>query len=266
MNAELIKQYIEQHLSSADINILYDFFDINKNDHNLSVLATKIKKNYTPKIEKITADFGKKKGTMGMKRKVTIISYDMENVNCDTIDWFVDILGTLNLLSTVLNWELDKEVPVVDQGRLAIDKTKTGLYFDGSHWYCVKDNKISDSYSQKYQVKETAHFCQTFALLMYLGRTSDLKDITGKYGGFDRDLAAHNIKVAITFWEKLFKKYPGLIEYILEQLQSDPTYEDRPVNFKNRSVMLNKFTKNDLMEYMKIIKANAIKFVNCKQG
>lgn len=122
---------------------------------------------------------------------------NISKINCDTIEWLVDILGTTELLSSLIeapavNLEDDRKL----RTELKRDKPNlpNGIYFDGSHWYSVKNNIKQDSYNLKYQIKGTAHFCQTFAVMIYIGEPYINDLIPYDY--------LHNITVAIDFWLK----------------------------------------------------------------
>jgi len=192
-------------------------------------------------------------------------------IDCNYIDWFVDLLGTTDMLEAILFNETGKEYVVIDiseKGTNMIIRDcisrkvikcgiKDGLYFKTAHWYAIINGKSIDSYSLNYQIRGTAHFCQTFALLILLGKTHNLK--SGDY--------VNNIKVAINFWTNYFQDNPDMANYFLNEIKTSVyTKENRYLHLNDSSMPFNKITKKDLFEYMNIVKVNAKKFVNCRQG
>lgn len=68
--------------------------------------------------------------------------------------------------------------------------TEHGVHYSGAHWFArLTNNTTTDSYTLKFQSDGTAHFCQTFAVMIYTGNTKKLK-------AFDY---AGNVEVAMDF-------------------------------------------------------------------
>lgn len=68
---------------------------------------------------------------------------------------------------------------------------RIGLHYSGAHWYARKpDSSGSDGYTARYQPRNSAHFCQTFAAMIFTGRDAVLK----------ADDYATNIEKAMDFW------------------------------------------------------------------
>src|SRR5690606_18836002 len=133
-------------------------------------------------------------------------------INCDTIDWLVNMLGTDELLKSVSGCE-----NVVIMGRGGKDRENfrnnvEGLYFDGAHWYSIKNGDKRDSYSEDYQVKGTDHFCQSFALMIFTGNDDVLK--AGEYD--------HNIKRVMQFWTEIFRDQDALLKWLCKQIPMEP--------------------------------------------
>ncbi len=114
---------------------------------------------------------------------------------CETIQALVDALGTMELMAIAAS-DSDADVPVSQCTRAGISAAKTdGLYFSGAHWYSRKNGKNRDSYTLKYQKDGTAHFCQTFAVMIHLGNENlpvDQRLVAEDY--------TRNIEKAMDFW------------------------------------------------------------------
>ena len=114
---------------------------------------------------------------------------------CETIQSLVDVLGTIELLEIAAS-EDDTPVKVTECSRAGVSAAKTdGLYFSGAHWYSRKGGKTLDSYTLKYQKSGSAHFCQTFAVMIHLGNANlpvDQRLVPEDY--------ARNIERAMDFW------------------------------------------------------------------
>jgi hypothetical protein len=55
--------------------------------------------------------------------------------------------------------------------------TEIGLHYSGAHWYArMSIDSGGDSYSLGYQRDGTAHFCQTFAVMIFTGNDGALKN------------------------------------------------------------------------------------------
>jgi hypothetical protein len=162
----------------------------------------------------------------------------------DDIAWFIDILGTTKLLAAVAGCE----VVVYKRG---VTPPNDGLFFKIGHWYCLKNNASSDSYSAGYQLKGSAHFCQTFAVMLYLGTTQKL--VKDKY--------ADNIKLAIDFWIAKLENEAGIANTILEEIHTSE-YVDDSIALKAKEVKLLTLTKQQLIEFLLMVKSHAQTFVN----
>ena len=127
--------------------------------------------------------------------------------------------------------------------------------FDGAHWYSIKDGIKQDSYTLKFQVKGTAHFCQTFAMMIYLNYTSMLKP--EKY--------ANNISEAINFWINIFKKYPSILDYVINEIRTSK-WANKGIILYGTNTPLNKITGKQLMNFLQLLKQYSQMFVSCKQG
>ena len=203
---------------------------------------------------------------------------------CDQLEWFVDCLGTTDFLEMILRKYDAGEVTVLKR-RAGRRKAPTGLIFDGAHWVYKDTNTIYNSYNLKHQVRGTAHFCQTFALMYALQNSSNLKT------HLDEGAYADNIRTAVKFWRKLFRAYPPLFNFFLREVQTwtrmgeqnkkDPA--SKPGGFvpqlstatraggtatraRGTAKRLGKYTQKDLLKYMKWVEKNAESFQGCKEG
>lgn len=181
-----------------------------------------------------------------------------EKINCDTLEWIVDILGTTSLLNSIINAPaIDVTLPEYTQFKPELRRQNPnlsdGIYFDGSHWYSIKNNIKKDSYSLGYQVKGTAHFCQTFAVMIYLDLTSSLKP--GEY--------ANNIVVAINFWLDIFIKYSDILNYVVNEIR---TSEWQDTLLYGTQIRLKNVTNMQFLKFLELLKKYARDFVGCRQG
>lgn len=108
---------------------------------------------------------------------------------CDKIQWFIDFTGTNTILPEFVYHFTGEDPEIYDIGD-RINK-KDGLYFNGYHWYSMKDKKLNDSYKMKYQIKGTNNFCQTYAAIIY----SLLDKEFLKKEKYD-----YNIKICVDMW------------------------------------------------------------------
>ena len=181
-----------------------------------------------------------------------------EEINCDTLEWIVDILGTTNLLSSLIDApaiDLTENRQLRPEFRKKNPNLPNGIYFDGSHWYSIKDGIKQDSYSLKYQVRGTAHFCQTFAMMIYLNNTSTLKP----------ERYADNISVAINYWINIFEKYPHLLDYVINEIRTSE-WADEGYILYGTNIYLKNINKKQLMQFLNLLKEYSYVFVSCKQG
>ncbi len=213
--------------------------------------------------------------------------------SCDDLEWIVDIFGSPDILSSVLDDApnvtkpfiiLDvKKQEVTDQNgddfilplskRISKANVKTGnapngLYFDGSHWYSIKNKLVQDSYSLNFQIKGTAHFCQTFATIIYLNLyNTKYKLYPGQYG--------KNIYTALQFWIDIIKDPSNktLADFIISEIKKWNLETTNPYNSKTVSLLtdnkpLTKITKQSLLQFMKYLQTYALENVynGCIEG
>jgi len=224
------------------------------------------------------------------KRKV--ISRD----KCDELEWLVDIFGSPDILSSVISDYPNVLKPFIvanlearevknDNGdsinlpptafqRLKKSDVKSGVvpngvYFVGGHWYSVKNNNALNSYKLDFQKKGTAHFCQTFAAIIYL----DLYKT--KYKLYPHEYSK-NIYTALQFWVDILKDpdNENLTVFIIDEIRKwnldDPSipYNSKSVNLITNDKPLTKITKQTLLQFMKYLQEYALDnaYGHCKQG
>ena len=186
---------------------------------------------------------------------------------CDEIWWIVDVFGLTDILETYF-MKSGYEVTVGKR-----DGTP-GLIFYKGHWkYKSKSGEIYDSYVMKYQIKGTAHFCQSFALLQYL------KDIMpDKFRRFSDELRpdkyADNIRVVLSMWLYIFKEQPALLKRYVQEVKALHTVTDEnnkliyPEIYYSHAIdmTLDKMTNKKFIEMIKFIDEHAQKIVGCREG
>ena len=89
----------------------------------------------------------------------------------------LDALGDVNVLEHLMELA-GKEGEAVVHGTRAGAKSgrEKGIHYSGAHWYArLSDGTGTDSYTCNYQSQGTAHFCQTFAVMIYTGNDQKLK-------------------------------------------------------------------------------------------
>jgi len=160
-------------------------------------------------------------------------------IDCDTIDWLVNMLGTLELLESVSDCENVAIMGRSGKERDDFRNKRDGLYFDGAHWYSIKNGIAGDSYSKDYQITGTDHFCQTFALMIFIGEDALLK--AGEY-----DL---NIKRAMQFWRGKFSGHKELLEWLCRQIPPEQ-----------------KMTPELFMQFLSDVEEASAKLVGCRHG
>lgn len=186
---------------------------------------------------------------------------NIPKIDCDTIEWLVDILGTTELLSSLI------EAPAVNleddrQSRAELKRDEpnlpNGIYFDGSHWYSVKNNIKEDSYNLNYQIKGTAHFCQTFAVMIYIGEPyiNHLKP-------YDY---SHNITVAIDYWLALFERDKRYLNYVINEIKTSEWGTSEEYYLYNTNILLKNITGNQFIVFLKRLRQYSQVFVGCQQG
>ena len=174
--------------------------------------------------------------------------------DCDALEWLVDILGTMELLATVGDcgvYDVSGRGP--QRSAFRGGQGADGLYFDGAHWYSMKGGTVTDSYKLDYQIKGTAHFCQTFALMIHLGETSGLQA-----GDYDK-----NIEQAISFWINFFKSQKRICTWVCTNIKRSKWKDVVPTGEINT---LETITPTMLLRFLVGVYNNAGIFVNCKQG
>lgn len=89
----------------------------------------------------------------------------------------LNALGDVNILEDIMEYGGLKGEAIVHKTRNgAKTGTEFGVHYSGAHWYAkLKDGSTKDSYSSNYQADQTAHFCQTFAVMIYTGNAKNLK-------------------------------------------------------------------------------------------
>lgn len=223
-------------------------------------------------------------------------SYDI----CDEIDWFVDLLGNTDHLLAIMRYykvgrpnENRPDNTYVDNDKNEDDKnndpiecqvypesTRTaskppGLHFTGAHWASALKGVRKESYGMKYQIDKTAHFCQTFAVMIHITRDK------GVDFGFVEEDWANNIRIVLRFLTEMFQSVDYLLSDFLTQLflseycvyknkNKKIVSRDRMVpvleNGKVVSKNLSQFTHQDIFSFIDWVDANAESFINCKQG
>lgn len=181
-----------------------------------------------------------------------------EQPDCDTLEWIVDIFGTTNLLSSLIDApaiDLTENRQLKSEFKQKNPNLPNGIYFDGAHWYSLKNGLKEDSYSLKYQVKGTAHFCQTFAIMIYLNDTFTLKP--EKY--------AENIYAAINFWIIIFNKYPTILDYVINEIKTSEWAENNYILYGTNKYLKN-INKKDFIKFLILLQSYCQNFVSCKQG
>jgi len=182
-------------------------------------------------------------------------------MECDDLEWFVNILGTDTLMQKAVELTTgEADAHWEDLGRRGIRETDPdGLYFRTGHWYSKKNGSVANSYprSANLQISGTSHFCQTFALLLYTEQLSDL--IPGSY--------AHNIQVAVRFWLRLLRQHPDLLAMMMDEIHME--YRDVPtmhIYSSRRSRQVRHMNSQNLLEYLEDVITNAPRFIGCREG
>lgn len=123
-----------------------------------------------------------------------------------------------------------------------------------------------------YQVKGTAHFCQTFATIIYLNlnNVGKYKLTPGKYG--------ENIYIAIRFWIDILENPLNneLTNYILDEIRKWRLVgEDTDVKFNSKTTLLldtnitlNNINKKLLIDFLKKLQYYALQqyYNGCEEG
>ncbi len=140
-------------------------------------------------------------------KKVTMMA------DCDSIATLVDMLGTIDLLAAAAS-TTNTPVEVYEHHNAAAAKSdkNDGLHYSGAHWYSRKGSSITDSYTEKYQIAGTAHFCQSFAVMIHLGNAnldSKMRLQPNEY--------AKNIEKAMDFWINFFTTNAAFKKWLTDQ-------------------------------------------------
>lgn len=137
--------------------------------------------------------------------------------DCDSIAHLVDMLGTRELLAIAAapsESNIDVNVEVHSTKAAAAGASTDGLHFSGAHWYSRKNGGTKNSYGEDYQKQGTAHFCQTFAVMIHRGN-DDLP--------LEHRLIAtehsKNIKKAMDFWLDFFKANKNIRDWFLLEIK-----------------------------------------------
>lgn len=204
----------------------------------------------------------------------------MAAMTCDDLEWFVDILGTDEIMKSMaslfgednLYWQDTTDYGKKKGRRIFTDADPPGVYFSGSHWYArtIVKGKVRtlNSYDLDYQIKGTAHFCQMFALIIYLGLDHE-NDVTDRFILRPKQYA-ENIRTVVSFvlyyLEELGKKY------FIKEIKNAQHDRGRPMKLyssrqKSKSnVPLEYVDWTRLENYLIDVQNNARHFIHCKQS
>lgn len=234
--------------------------------------------------------------------KITNVSnvLNVSNDICDEIDWFVDLLGNTDHLLSIMRYHKvgrinenkpdntyvnqddikdikDVKDPVecqVHPHSTRTASTPPGLHFTGAHWASALKGVRKESYGMKYQVDKTAHFCQTFAVMIHIMRDKGIDF------GFIKEDWANNIRIALRFLKEMFQS----VDYLLSDFLTQLFLSEYCLSFQNKKIVpLNRmvpvvengkvisknlcnFTHQDVFSFIDWVDANAESFINCKQG
>lgn len=178
-------------------------------------------------------------------------------INCDILEWIVDIFGTTSLLSSLINApaiDLTENRQLKTEFRKINPNLPNGIYFDGAHWYSIRDGIKQDSYSLDYQVKGTAHFCQTFAMMIYLNDTDTLQP--HEY--------SNNIYAAINYWIIIFSLYPNILNFVINEIKTSEWAEKNYILY-GTNIYLKNINKKEFLKFLNILKKHTKYYVSCKQ-
>ena len=246
-------------------------------------MPKKTKTKRQPRKRVITRSQTKKKSTRRKKA---------EKFDCDSIAWLVDLLGTDEILRSaaaktgdLVDKKDDNFVNISEEthhGSLYRTDKPTGLYYYGGHWYYYdmenrarKDrlagrepryvnnvNKgVYDAYKEDYQLDQTAHFCQTFALLIYRMMSY------GDDFGLKRGEYAKNIEIAMQFWIDFLTENDNVFtEPVMTNIKtyrSSDKHEEVYIPIFKKNV--SKITKTEFIKFLKYVKKNADSLTGCRQ-
>ena len=194
---------------------------------------------------------------------------DCNQLNCDDIDWLVDVLGSSYVIMGMTGIEARKST------RRGVLKDP-GLYYDGAHWYSKPsvDKPKTDSYSQNHQIKGTAHFCQTFAMMYFLNENKNFKFLNKISAGLKPHQYANNIRVAMKWWISALQNLNGLDKIMINEIKAIGK-ERKQHNLRNknklplqdaRGKLLTRYTINDLIIFLQCVYGHAESLIGCKEG
>ncbi|WP_022665346.1 hypothetical protein [Desulfospira joergensenii] len=136
-------------------------------------------------------------------------------VDTNKIQLLINCLGDGDTLLDRIDPYGQYKAKIILHQRRANAKTDQtiGLHYSGAHWYARMPNgDLKDSYTEKYQIDGTAHFCQSFAAMIFL------KDDRLKPNEY-----ADNIKKAVEFWieyiDGVIKQGSAMKNWLLRRLQ-----------------------------------------------
>lgn len=213
--------------------------------------AASSRRNGVQKKAASTAPTAKKRNEKFVQ-KVTARNPRVKVCYCNTIDWFVDMLGTIDFLASVIDGNV-----YVDTR--AVNGKPDGLYFLRGHWKAVKGGVVFDSYKARYQLDGTAHFCQTYAAMMYLGEPL----VVGDYAG--------NIVRAMQFWLAILKNNKALRDWFVQQIKcSDWAQQNKTINADDLLAVpdtpLSAITYAKLQLFIQRVSGAAAHLTGCKEG
>lgn len=109
----------------------------------------------------------------------------------------LDALGDVNILEHMMEFGgVEGEAVSHNTRPAAKSDRKKGIHYSGAHWFArLQNGDLTDSYTCEYQLPGTAHFCQTFAVMIYTGEDNNLAK---------RDYAG-NIQAAMDFLTRYIK-------------------------------------------------------------
>lgn len=199
----------------------------------------------------------------GTKRK---IDYDP----CDLVYWIIDIIGTIDILKEIINVvNPNARVDIKERGLSIVTNSQdkwyyndsrllaNGLLFDTGHWYFFVNGVKNDSYNLRYQIKGTAHFCQTIAMICYMNRIKGINDdfIPNDYEG--------NVIKCANFWISTIKNDSYIRDFILEEASGYGSPKDIDLITGKE---IRRIKQGDLITIFKYIIDNAIAIYSCKEG
>tara|TARA_A100000164_G_scaffold254874_1_gene227093 strand:- start:251 stop:787 length:537 start_codon:yes stop_codon:yes gene_type:complete len=174
-------------------------------------------------------------------------------LNCDSIKWLIDLFGTIEILELLINENKSKKNVVINLDDKDGEIVGNGLYFTDGHWYIYKNGIRSDSYLNGYQIYKTAHFCQTFAVLMFLGKEELLK--FGEY--------SYNIKVAMKYWINLLNNDEYVSNIIIKEAQVMGEHDYPNLFIDKVNVRLQNINKQQMISFLQYIHDHSDLFINC---